>query len=581
MTILTTLGVLLCTSAPSFAQTWLSNAPGDVDLELMQIFRVETDGPRARAEGMTGDPGFISEVGTAFAVAPNALITAKHVPHEAREFRNTSQSSVVWIPDRIVELSFAEERLADPDIDDTQRVTITPSPFPTIDASRINLNRLQAKPFPLSMCPITPGDTYYLVKLRNGDLGLPVVVPITADINEHSGAGDLRLFTHNLTAGSRDTPKGGDSGSPILDEDGQVVGLLTAILDGTPELYVTLTRDWVDLVPPEVRVACDTSVTTRDLEALEAQMTAYIDDELAPLRAETARLAELTGDLVAADEAINDRIGANETSIGENDTLISGHTADITSLQTDIEAVRKRTTATVQAMMDQVEDGEFADALFAEVFEKLRSAEPVIPAVDRIRAELSQETWSFDYSIFEDNSDSHLIDVIYGREITAPPFADNLSFCYKAMLPPAPGVDIDLLAGFENVQAAGFYRFAEKNPGQNMDVCIDKPHQARGRDGVYGFSMQLNVRAYRDVEDWNGMVYAFVYDPSVTMEVNGEPRPEILHRMVFVSDPTNPSAPLECYYYGFKKALARVTDDLATIAKTPIEQLNGFETCPK
>lgn len=543
------------------AQPWMANGPGGIDLELKQIFRVETEGPRA-ATG-TADPGFISEVGTAFAIAPRVLMTAKHVPHEAREYRNTSQSSVVWIPDRRVEISYARERLADPDTRDTQRVTITPSAIPTIDASRINLGELQVQPFPLSVCPITKGGTYYLVKLRNGDLGHPVAVPIIADTNEHSGAGDLRLFTHTLNTGHRDVPEGGDSGSPILDAQGRVVGLLTAILADTPDLYVTLTRDWVSLVPPQVKVACDTSVTTRDLDVLAGQMTAYIDAQIQPLHDDVAALAARADALGLADVAFD---------------------TELANINVDVARVRLRTTATVQAMTDRFEGEDFQDQVFRDVFNKLRDAEPVIPAVNRMNEsvnrmaqELSQETWSFDYATYDNDLGGHFVEVRYSRDITAQPYAGRLQLCAKAMLPPGTGVDPDDLRSSEDRTHRSYYRIADRDPENNMDRCQDKEHQVLGRGGLYKFPVYGSDPAYDDFADWNGMIYVTIFDPTEMVEDTDSP--QIIHRLVLVFDPEAPSATPDCYYFGYR-AGGGVTDDIASFAARTDEQLSGAETCP-
>ena len=541
-------------TAPCFAQEWLSNPPGGTDLELRQLFRVETDGPRTRPVG-GGDGGFISEIGTAFAISETALMTAKHVPHEAREFKNTSQSSVVWIPDRTVEVSFAEEKRADPDVDETQRVTITPSPFPTIDASRINLTEEQATPFPLSACDIERGGSYFLVKMRGRNLGIPVVVPITADTDEHSGAGDLRVFTYGGGIAPKDRPEAGDSGSPILDEEGRVVGLLSAILSDEQELYVTLTRDWLDLVPSNVDVACDTSVTKDDLAELQTLLTAYVDEQFEPLQAEVEALQGQAMALAETDVALDKRLGTVEDQLA---------------------AVARRTTATVQAMTDRFDGEEFQDQVFREVFEKLRNAE-VLPTIDRMTRELSLERWNFSFRSYESGTDSHILNVNYDRDLSSTPFADRLDLCFKPMLPPKPGVDPLDVSATEDPTHRNYYRFADRDPLGSMR-CQLKDHQRAGLGGNYRFALQLNLAGHQDIPDWNGMIYAVVFDRTKLTE--GTQSPEILHRMVLVGNPEKPSDLLDCYYFGFKQdSRGGVGSDLATFATTLEDERGGVEGC--
>jgi len=542
---------LPCTA---FAQDWLANAPGGKDLELLQIFRVETEGPRARLPGTQGDPGFISEVGTAFAISEDTLITAKHVPHEAREFRNTSQSSVVWIPDRIIEVSYAEEKLADPDVDETQRVTITPSPLPTIDASRINLNQIRARPFPLSACPIERGGEYFLIKMRGGDLGLPIVVPIEADINEHSGAGDLRLFTHRLNPGSRDMPRPGDSGSPILDKDGRVIGLLTAILPDSPDLYVTLTRNWLDLVPPGVDVACDLSVEQGDLRQLEASLLSHFEAEIRPMQSKLAELTEKVGILEAADEDIK---------------------AQLRDLNRALTTTQSNIFATVRAMLNRIDDEEITNEQFEKIVSLLREAE-LLPKVTQLVDELSEETWSFDYATFDADIGAHIVQMTYDRNISADPFASRMDFCFKPMFPPREGVDIDDLPASQDHTSRRYYNAVDLNPAAKMTSCQSKLHQDVGRGGTYKFTLPINRTLYEQFPDWNGMVYVSIYDPQV--QVDDSDAPEITHRMVMVLDAENPTEPLDCYYFGFKEDL-RIGDNIASFARTTPDERRNIETC--
>ena len=183
----------ICLGQPLWADDkWVTGFPGGLDLQLNQLYKIATEGPSAISQAPK-----IQEKGTAFAITPTMLITARHVTRNAQEFANLVAGGKIFIPDRVVTYDFARDMTTNVTAGPFNVASVTPTATPTIDAARLNLGHEQTVPFTLRVCPVEEGEQYYLLKFRDGKVHVPRIVPIFADVEAYTDHGEARQFVHN------------------------------------------------------------------------------------------------------------------------------------------------------------------------------------------------------------------------------------------------------------------------------------------------------------------------------------------------------------------------------------------------
>lgn len=191
------------------------------------------------AEGEPSEGSLISSPshGKAFAVGPRLLVAPQHVIGRLDDWEHIEDPQ---LPDRLIRVL--------PPID--RNVTITgvsgselerhfdmPSPSPALDVAGISAPGSKFEhPFQLSICPIKQQLSYRAV-LVNGNpadpanLGDTELVSLKASGFKPDAYGPLYVFEIEQSHGVKLSDDGHD-GSPIVDESGFVVGMVSAIVKG-------------------------------------------------------------------------------------------------------------------------------------------------------------------------------------------------------------------------------------------------------------------------------------------------------------------------------------------------------------
>lgn len=506
-------GLLAATAATAALAEWSVILSDDKKLEPLQLFEIYVEGDRAK---LPWDPDKrlppIKEFGTGFAVAPGIIITARHVTHNALEF--VSHVDKIQVPKRTVTIRYPETEANDAEIRPFQELWITPAPVPVTDAARLTLVGKAVAPLPLSVCGITPNTGYQLLKFAqdgNGkakDLHVPVLVPVNSDADETKRLGELRRFDHEITNPEK-RPTQGDSGAPILNEKGKVVGLLSAV-QGDNFLYVTPTSSFVDLIPPASRknIDCYDAISREEIKALETRI-----DTL------ESTLATLTN----AHEKLAAQVAANASM-----------SQWAMSLLVDPEGRRALTEEQVSAAI-----------------EKFERIEPVIPAVKKITTGLSDLDWGYRLIPL---SNAQNLNVQYRTLISTEFYAEELTLCYRPMVDFKSNVDPmnHKKLDFRNLR---YYQWSDDElvTDEYMTKCPRTTPIRQGRKTViYRFpipnpAFPEDKYEMLDFEDWAGRYYAFTYGTTRNPETGAEEK-KIHHRFFLKLSPTGNLKENECYF---------------------------------
>lgn len=240
----------------------------------------------------------VTRAGKAFAIAPDVLITARHVVGDRDEWFNKGVLGGVYLPSREVSISWMTKYGAGSTLKTENNLFITPSSTDTIDASRLKVNELDDQPFILSACGIDENQTYRALVVdssptTSNSISHPIFVKLKpADYNPTEFG---ELFVFKSFADDRRVLEG-DSGSPVLNEQDEVVGLLVGYVanDRDRRVLVTLVKSFAPLIPYGTEVKCYNEYaradTVRDLEtglqvhieAADKQMSRY-DEQMSLL----------------------------------------------------------------------------------------------------------------------------------------------------------------------------------------------------------------------------------------------------------------------------------------------------------
>lgn len=600
--------VLLSSVAQGAAGDWVTSLPNNLDLEPRQLFEVLTEGDHPKVDGKK-----IKERGTGFAIAPNVVITAKHVTREAENFKNLASSlteeAKIYLPSRTMLLKFPEDTTNSAEVEENPFGVVTESPFPAVDASRLDVLELSAKPLALSACEIKRGGTYYLLKFRqNGstltkDIKTPVAIKLTAGQSDLDRMGALRVLKHNVSADADLRPAPGDSGGPIIDEEGRVVGLISAI-KGTVEVLMTPTREFFDLIPNEIKstVACNKEVTFADLGVGDPTDTG--------LRAKLAAMLETVGAQAALIEALEEtnakleeRIGALETraeDLAAADTRIidTNKKQDVTLGDLDF---RGRTVAAAIALEDRKIDADdeaqieaIADEVVKEALKQIIGAKPVVPTVTvmdeglaKMQEELGAPRWGF---AFDADTNVPRFTASYSRQMTLPVFSLWMKLCLRPMLEFKDGVNPKKHRK-HNYLSERFYIESEEifNSGDYMTQCTDATQSdSLVRKASYAFPLLLNVEAdndSRDIFDFDApptRFFAYTFDQK---EYEKNDWAEHTHRFIFEVEEAETGKRISCYEFakndeGDHEPLDAITAFLELEDPEEIAQAKASRACP-
>jgi hypothetical protein len=626
----------------SAQESWIKGLPDGVNIDLQpkQLFFLFTSGtpkPKFDANNKPVRQKPIKEYGTGFAIADKVLITAKHVTRSASDFLNQSSDEKVKIPKRKVEFSFPVDSSRNADIEDPNSdVWVTPSPVVTTDAARVDLDTETVTPFPLSVCPIEEGEDYFLLKFRQSgegnakNLNVPIVVPLKADVDVTARLGNLRRFEVKTvySEDNLDRPIGGDSGSPILDASGQVIGLLSAI-QGDSYLWVTPTLAFYDLVPPKARhlADCNSEVTFDDLnkardglageltvlETRLADATAQFDQQMAAasallatqatrietLQSKLSTLESNTRALEAADVGLletDEKLGA-----GLQDTdLLATSVMTIMLLEADkrglpreaiIEAIkvaaRQNTTDDLMTSLGD-EDPEVVKKI-EEIINQLSvrlEEDPVSSTVDEILAEMSKPTWEFWITPNVQGLDQPVFNIAYEREISRPLVTREMVFCMRPMFELNEDSNRSELAHLDPTRYSFYSKSNEVlvSSGEWLTNCVlSKQLPQSTKSARYQF--ELDVEPFFNPDDHKDLntdeqarrFYGYAIDYRVVRgKKSGE---KILHRVILELPEDADSQDLTCYYFPQLEGNDPL-DDLATFASVTDADEKETYKCP-
>ncbi|MEM9432956.1 MAG: hypothetical protein AAGA12_03480 [Pseudomonadota bacterium] len=522
-------------------------------LEPRQLFHVEIDG-----EGANGFA--ITPTGTAFAIGPNTLITAAHVPGERFLFANKGKDGH-FVPDRDVIVTFARGKRQADGISPELKATVTRSSFETVDGARLNFLDLGARPFPLSACPISdPAARYTVLKMRKDNAIDKVHLPVTVELKRKSFGisefGDVTVFED--TGATNEGIENGDSGSPVLDAELNVIGLVSAV-DGT-DVFVTLTRDFIGLVPPEIPVVCSDRHLPDTVESLKA------------------RIAKLETDMA-------DR----KKEIGQNTRLIGGLTESFKN-------INRKVNAAISAMERGVEELLDAEKI-EELIAKITSGVPVKPQVNRISQELGAPNWGFSGQI--DAGNNTTLTLAYDRQLSGDPFSEEVFFCMTPLFREGPGS-----AAEATPTSIDFYQDLDQNAisgKTDLELCYPGTHETNDeldkvKKAAYIASLPVRnlkidisaderfnkVDANPSYQPWNGQYYLQVViegAPEREIAPDGPVQNTILRRKIVDLLPETPEGfvarPLPC------KLFTNVNQvlDFVTEADPNKKQLSDNNTC--
>ena len=395
-----------------------------------------------------------------------------------------------------------------------------PAAVPITDAARLTLVEHEVVPFRLSMCDIAPGAAFHLLKFRQNaaagakDLSVPVMVSVTADLDPTQRLGELRRFKHKTTD-PEERPIPGDSGSPILDGEGRVVGLLTAIKDDNL-LYVTPTSSFVELIPEEQRntIACYNAVTQDQIATLEN------------------RIKDLEARLTTAEETYADLV----TKVDSNENLIKS-----TIMQMLIDAKNRR---------------EISEEELLEALSKVADLDPVIPVMNTVRRSvenMARDLSELDWGFWLVPGQTPTFNVKYERGISGPLFAETLFLCYRPLVDFKPSSEPRQHKQL-NYKSIYFYMGSEEGviTRDFMTDCAQARRQPQvTKSATYSFNIRPPVFSEADYPmldfgAWDGSFYAYtVYkdrDPQT-----GEVIEKILHRFVLEVPPSGNIQETLCY----------------------------------
>lgn len=632
-------------------EAWIKGLPDEVEIDLRpkQLFFLFTSGdpkPIFNDNGKVIRQKKIKEYGTGFAIAEKVIITAKHVTRSASEFLNQSSDEKIVIPKRDVAFSFPVDSTPNAFIGEPNKdVWVTPSPVVTTDAARLDLDTETVDPFELSVCPIEQGRDYFLLKFRQTgkvetensnakNLRVPVVVPLKADVDVTARLGNLRRFELKtaLNDDNLDRPIGGDSGSPILDSKGRVVGLLTA-LQGSSYLWVTPTASFLDLVPTEIQetVACpdNVPVTYRTLTVENTRRDTQhtkIKEEIARVETETATafrgvdgrhddLKSLVATLTTRIDTLEGDIADLRKKDGEldnEDVKLSKRDDDLDLFikETDLRSTTVLTAMLLKAeqrgaippgklndvlneMLNEKREGQDTDVAFeVESLQadlgRLFEQDPVLPAIAQMTEDLGVPSWGFGVVPNAFGLGRPQFNIGYQRNISLPLISKEMAFCVRPLYEFRAGIDSTEHSHL-NYRSDAFYTKADKILGRRQfqascEWSKQRPGIEIAKAADYGFPLDIaprfraNEQPQLKMDERPTFFYGWAYDEgSVNYETDTV---QILHRFVLEVEEVDGLPQVSCYYLAEQTA-GQIADAVAEIVDSTGTEIKEARKCPE
>jgi hypothetical protein len=184
--------------------------------------------------------------GKAFAIGPNLLVTAQHVLGDPDEWEMKSEKNkeiarAARLLDRQIELRRVRTSDTNNLSDPIRKSFVLPASSYAINAAGLSVPGLNVeKPFCLSMCKIVKSGTYRAIMTSDEKPGEAESLKNLTDVKLHLADpdperyGSLYVFNVDMDSSKFHGEKEGHDGSPILDGEGRVVALVSAVtkLDG-------------------------------------------------------------------------------------------------------------------------------------------------------------------------------------------------------------------------------------------------------------------------------------------------------------------------------------------------------------
>ena len=570
---------LALTAPAAQAQDW------PAFLETKQLFRVIVTG--------VGEAGTKLQPvkGTAWAIAPEVLITADHVTGKAQNFQNRDSSGKVFIPFRDVSVEVSATKVFDGD--DAKKFSggiVTPSPFESIDAARIGYPALGATPFQLSACEIVSDKSYRVLKFNNGDVFQPKPVPINLKAYGRSVLGDAGSVV--VMSVSKGSIVESDSGSPVLDPENRVIGLVSAINDDTgsavlDEVHVTLVRSFLDIIPLQIGetefldIPCSERVRLKQVDTLHVELDAA-NQSIETLRGEKEALASRLDVLEDRNTRLTQQVNAllwNQVSLARDAERATGETIAPPSDWDKLAPFDKNLVVFEE---------------YQKELAKPLDEAPLRPTVTRISTALGNPKWTLQGGINSDQDVS--ITLAYERTLAGPPHSLDMYFCFRPIFWDVPGET----PVRDNPTDAKFYEkydgpFEEMSEGLNSNECEKISHTASnapGTDpssitkGYYNWEgpgrMMRLVKGFHDKiypgVPWTGMYYLQIFEP--VENPDGDKTLYRLHARAIIDvlkdgEQTASASALPCQFF---EASPAKSGDLAKMA-TGEQRLEEDEIC--
>lgn len=198
------------------------------DLAKNRFFHVTVEGVVASA---TGEASTTQLTGKAFAITSDVLVTARHVVGSTRLWWNKGTPGGVAIPDRLVTVSWMDDYRLGSEPKSSSDFYVTSSPVETADVATLAVPQsvpTNLATFELNTEHIDTKASYHVLLVEeqpsdSDSITRPTIVTLKPVRHSHIYHG-MYLFETSDTVRQIER---GDSGSPVLDDEGAVVGLIS------------------------------------------------------------------------------------------------------------------------------------------------------------------------------------------------------------------------------------------------------------------------------------------------------------------------------------------------------------------